>query len=77
MKGGPGCKHRAPDVASSAEAAVGYESGGHRHEAEEVLELAFVAAMQSSAAGQPGHGSLDRRHQDTYDRGATHNARPA
>jgi hypothetical protein len=38
---------------------VGDEDGGYRYEAEEMLRLAFVAAMQSSAAGQPGHGSLD------------------
>lgn len=38
---------------------MGDEGGGRRYEAEEMLGLAFVAAMQASAAGQPGHGSLD------------------
>ncbi len=35
------------------------EYGGYADEGQEVFGLAFVAAVQTSAAGQPGHGPLD------------------
>lgn len=33
--------------------------GRYANEGKEMLGLAFVAAVQASAAGQPGHGSFD------------------
>lgn len=33
--------------------------GRYANESKEMLGLAFVAAVQASAAGQPGHGSFD------------------
>lgn len=35
------------------------ECGGDARESEEVLRLAFVAAVQASAPCQPGHGAFD------------------
>jgi hypothetical protein len=38
---------------------VTYEGRGDGGEGEEVFGLALVAAVEASAAGKPGHGSLD------------------
>jgi hypothetical protein len=46
------------DVISVGESAVTYECRGDGGEGEEVFRLALVAAVQASAAGQPGHGPL-------------------
>lgn len=35
---------------------MAYEGCGDGGEGEEVFRLAFVAAVEASAAGQPGHG---------------------
>jgi hypothetical protein len=37
---------------------VADEGCGDADEGEEVLGLAFVAAVQAAASGQPGHGSF-------------------
>jgi hypothetical protein len=39
--------------------AVVDEAGGDRGEGQEVLGLAFVAAVESAAAGHPGHGAFN------------------
>lgn len=41
------------------ESAVADEGHGYAGEGKEVFSLAFVAAVESAAAGEPGHGSLD------------------
>ena len=43
----------------AGESAVADEDCGYADEGEEVFGLALVAAVEPSAAGQPGHGSLD------------------
>jgi hypothetical protein len=46
------------DVISVGQSAVAYEGCGDGSEGQEVFRLALVAAVQASAAGQPGHGPL-------------------
>src|SRR5687768_14117076 len=46
------------DVVSFGESAVADEGAGDGGEGEEVFGLAFVAAVQAAAAGQPGHGAF-------------------
>jgi hypothetical protein len=43
----------------ATESAVADEDCGCADEGEEVFGLAFVAAVEPAAAGQPGHGSLN------------------
>ncbi|WP_406066905.1 helicase associated domain-containing protein [Streptomyces sp. NBC_01077] len=47
------------DVISFGESAVADEGTGDGCEGEEVLCFAFVASVESAAAGEPGHGALD------------------
>ncbi|GGQ97198.1 hypothetical protein GCM10010267_69160 [Streptomyces griseorubens] len=47
------------DVVSLGESAMGDEGCGYADEGEEVFGLAFVAAVQTAAAGQPGDRSFD------------------
>lgn len=44
---------------SRLESAVADEGAREAGEGEEVLSLAFVAAVESAAAGEPGHGPFD------------------
>ena len=44
------------DVISVGESPVAYEGRGNGGEGEKVLRLSLVAAVETSAAGQPGHG---------------------
>ncbi len=44
---------------STDESAVTDEGRGYAGEGKEVFSLAFVAAVESAAAGEPGHGPLD------------------
>jgi hypothetical protein len=47
------------DAVSFGEATVTDEGCGYADEGEEVFGLALVTAVQTTAAGEPGHGSLD------------------
>lgn len=44
---------------SVGESAVADEGCGYADKGEEVFRLAFVAAVQASAAGEPEHGALN------------------
>jgi hypothetical protein len=46
-------------TSADSESPVADEGGRDTDEGEEVLGLSFVAAVQPTAAGQPGHGALD------------------
>lgn len=52
-----------PDVSKTSfhfgESAVADEGCGYADEGEEALGLAFVAAVQAPASGEPGHGPFD------------------
>jgi len=48
------------EVISFGESAVADEGAGDGGEGQEVLSLAFVAAVQTATAAQPGHRALDR-----------------
>jgi len=48
------------EVVSFGESSVADEGAGDAGEGQEVLGFAFVAAVESAAAGKPGHGAFDR-----------------
>lgn len=47
------------EIISFGESAVADQGAGDAGEGEEVVGLAFVAAVQTSASGEPGHGAFD------------------
>jgi hypothetical protein len=47
------------EVISFGESAVADKGAGDAREGEEVLGLALVAAVESTAVSEPGHGAFD------------------
>jgi hypothetical protein len=47
------------EVISIGESALADEGAGDTGEGEEVVGFAFVASVESAAAGKPGHGAFD------------------
>jgi len=54
-----GCRIAYLEDVSFGKSAVADQGAGDAGEGEEVVGFAFVAAVQSSAAGEPGHGAFD------------------